>query len=291
MNSISWRHHYIPQFYLKGFTSPNGMFKIYDVKRKLFIKNGKDFSPESYFFEKNGNSWISESHSDDSSEKSFAKIDSKIAEIFKRINQPDAENKFNVDDDDIALLQLFVGVMYWRNPANYNEIERIIDRKKLADIGFEIKSTTNKPIDIDSIEKRIKKDKNFAKMMKFWFPNISYPEIFNCNTPLHIMPFPEGFPSVCNDNPILVRDPDTFRVYNDDFIFPINNTKIFIRGKKLKRFTATVKIEIDMLMYKQAVKYVSCTDEKYLEHLDSLYENHYKSITVLRNRIFNQILE
>ena len=28
MNQISWRHHYIPMFYLKGFTSKSGKFKI-----------------------------------------------------------------------------------------------------------------------------------------------------------------------------------------------------------------------------------------------------------------------
>lgn len=51
----SWRHHYLPQFYLKGFTNENGTFKIYDVTQGKFLKDGKEFSPASYFFEKNAN--------------------------------------------------------------------------------------------------------------------------------------------------------------------------------------------------------------------------------------------
>ena len=44
--NISSRHHYIPQFYLRGFTNESGNFKIYDVQQKRFIKNGKDFYPK-----------------------------------------------------------------------------------------------------------------------------------------------------------------------------------------------------------------------------------------------------
>ena len=52
LNQISWRHHYIPQFYLNGFTSSKGKFKIFDVEKRSLVRSGKDFSTRSFFFEK-----------------------------------------------------------------------------------------------------------------------------------------------------------------------------------------------------------------------------------------------
>jgi hypothetical protein len=290
MNQISWRHHYIPQFYLNGFTSKDGKFKIYDIQKKDFIKKGKDFSPESYFFEEDGNAMITENGSTDFIEEYFKKIDGKAAEVFNRINKSSSIEKYNINDDDIAMLQYFIGIMYWRIPTNYDEIRSIIDQKKLKELGLILKNKNNETSDDTELENRLKKDVNFFKAMKFHFPIISYPEIFNCKTPLHIKPIPDGLPLICSDNPIICRNPDTFRVYSDDFIFPLTSTKLFIRGEKIIDFMSTVKIEIDLLTYKQAKKYVSCTDERYLTELDKMFLKSNKNLNDLRFSIFKQIL-
>jgi len=291
MESVSWRHHYIPQFYLNGFTSSNGKFKIYDVEKNKFVQNGKEFSPISYFFEIDANTLISSSDKDDHLEKKYSQIDDRIAKIFHKIDKSTADEKFNINADDIAQLQYFVSVMYWRMPANYNEVKSIIHRKELRELGLILKKTGEALISAEEMEMKIKEDANFFKMMKFWFPNISYPELFDCKTPLHIIPFIEGFPSICSDNPVICRDPEYFQVYKDDFIMPINNTKVFMRGEKLKKPDGVVKIMIDTLIYKQAKKYVCCTDERYIHHLDTLYEKHFNDLSKLRNLIFEQVFE
>ena len=291
MESISWRHHYLPKFYLKGFTSVNGHFKIYNVVKNKFIQNGKEFSPESYFFEIDANTLINSIEKDDLIEKEYSQIDDRVAKIFQKINNSTAKEKFNINDEDIALLQYFVSVMYWRIPVNYNEVKSIIQRKDLKELGLILKRTNEATISTAEIEKKIKKDENFFKMMKFWFPNISYPELFECRTPLHIHHFVEGFPSICSDNPVISRNPETFQVYKDDFIMPINNTKVFMRGKKFTKLGTSVKFMIDTLIYKQAKKYVCCTDESYISHLDTLYENHFKDINELRRLTFKVIFE
>lgn len=290
MNQISWRHHYIPQFYLNGFTSINGHFKIYDVQKKDFIKNGKDFYPESFFFEKDGNSMITENGKADFIEDSFKKMDSKAAEVFNRINNSTSKEKFNIDEKDIALLQYFIGIMYWRIPTNFDEIKNIVESKRFKEIGLKVVNLEGEIIDDSEFEKRLKTNDNFFKAMKFYFPCISYPEIFNCKTHLHIIPTSQGLPSICSDNPIICRNPETFRVYSDDFIFPLTSTKLFIRGEKLIDFMNTVRIEIDLLTYKQAKKYVSCTDEKYIEELEKMYQKSNKNLDDLRFSIFKQIL-
>lgn len=278
---------------MKGFASEQGKFKIFDVKKGSFVRNGKDFSPEAYFFEKNGNT-LSSSHGSNTDflEDSYARRDSRIAEIFQRINSSTANDNFSLTDDHIALLQHFVGIMYWRIPANFEEVKAIVTRKKLKDLGLIIQNTsTNEPLENSEFEEKLKRDPNFFKAMRSHFPDISFPEIFDCHTPLHVMPFPSGLPSICSDNPIVCKDPEAFRVYSDDFIFPINSTKLFIRAGKLKEFYTSVKIYVDMIIFKQAKMYVSCTDEKYIDELNNLYDKHFTDLNQVRNRLFDSMFE
>lgn len=290
MNNISWRHHYIPQFYLKGFTNENGSFKIFDVERQRFVKNGKDFFPESFFFEKEANTMIGKNGKTDFQELKYQEQDSKAAKIFNKIKNSPREANYDINDDDIAFLQFYLGVMYWRNPTNYEEIEFLIEKKRLKQIGIVTKDSNANTIDDLEYENRIKSNPSFFKLMKLWFPMVSYPEVFECKTPIHIFPFPNGLPSLCGDNPIISRYPTTFRVYTDDFIFPISSTKILIRGERLIPMMSSVKIELDLLIYKQSKKYVCCTSEDYLEKLDWLYSRNYENLDQLRFSIFKQIL-
>lgn len=287
----SWRHHYIPQFYLNGFLSSNNTFKIYDVEKCHFIKNGMDVYPRSYFFEKGGNTLSNEEGSSDIIESNYAKLETKVSDIFNRINSNSAINKFGINDYDIAALQHFVGMMYWRNPTNYKEIKDIIKSKTLRNLGLILKDKSGSSIEDDEIENRIKENHNFFTIMKFWFAMVSYPETISCNTPLHIISLQPGLPSVCSDNPIICKNPDTFRVYTDDFILPLNNTKLFIRGELSQLCMTSVKVEIDCLIFKQARKYVSCTDEIYINMLNELYENNYRDLNELRMSIFRQVFK
>ena len=286
----SWRHHYIPQFYLNGFTSKDGKFKIYDIQKKDFIKKGKDFPPESYFFEKDGNTMITDNGSTVFIEESFQRKETKAAEVFNRINKSSSIERYNVNDDDIAILKYFIGIMYWRNPTNDDEIKNIIDRKKLKELGLIFKNKNNETVDDTEFEEKLKKDVNFFKFMKLYLSSFLYPELFNCNTPVHIKTIPDGLPSICSDNPIICRNPDSFRVYTDDFIFPLTPTKLLIRGEKIIDCTIAVKIYIDLLTYKQAKKYVSCTDEKYLVELDKMFVKLNRNLNDLRFLIFKQLL-
>lgn len=167
MNETSWRHHYIPEFYLKGFTSISGKFKIYDVRKKQFKKDGQWFNPRSYFFEENANTLINSNEKGDLIEKRYSTIDDRIAKIFEKINKSTQKDKFGVSGDDIAQLQYFVSVMYRRIPTNYNEIKNIIKNKELKELGLIFKETKKPTISIEEMEEKIRQDENFFKMMKF----------------------------------------------------------------------------------------------------------------------------
>ena len=172
------------------------------------------------------------------------------------------------------------------------EIKDIVLSKELKDLGLFIKKIDNSSnVNITEFENKLKKDQNFFKMMKYWFPNISFPEIFDCSTPLHIIPFIKIFPAFCSDNPVISRNPSRFRVYADDFIFPLNETKVFFRGGKIKNLNGITKMLIDTISYKQALKFVSCTDEKYIEQLNQFYNKNFKDLEELRKITFEEVFE
>lgn len=123
-------------------------------------------------------------------------------------------------------------------------------------------------------------------------PLATYSTIFNCTSPLTIIPFPPQLPAICSDNPLILRHPDKLDIYNDDFILPLTKDKILIRTQKLKKMiVSNVKIEIDMLLVAQAKEYICCTDNRYISMLKSVFLNEYKTTDYLREAIFDKMIE
>lgn len=294
MNNLSWRHHYIPEFYLKGFANLNGSFKIYDIEKHSFKKNGKDYSPESHFFEKNGNTLFANDGADDFIEtKFYSQTDNRIAELFNKIKKSDADERFGLSEEDMPILQHFVSIMFWRIPSNYEQIKYLFKTKDLKEFGLSIKSReTGKEVYDESFENKLRNDPNIFKAMKHMLPYITFPRLFDCSTPLTIQTFPEQLPAICSDNPLIFEKSDFPDLYFDDFIFPMSHKHVLIRGKKIRDDVyTTIKVKIDLILLKQAKKYVSCTDQLYVELLNKLFNENYKSIDELKSEVFKELIE
>ncbi len=292
MDNISWRHHYIPQFYLQGFTNEQGLFKIYDVESSRFIKDGKWFSPESYFFERDGNAILIHNEKDDFLEKKYYKdIDQKIAELFNKIRLAKPGTNFGITDDDMPLFQYFVGILFWRLPQNYSRLNYLLKNTDLTKIGFSIKNQSGEIINNSEKGREIIQSPNVFKAMKFLLPNLLFPEILKCETPLHIHEMPKGLPSLCSDNPIIFEDSVLPNIYSDNFILPVTNRILFIRSNKINPNCETnIKIDIDLILLKQSKKYVSCTDELYIHMLNKYFECNYNSIEEVKKKVFSEII-
>lgn len=291
MKNTSWRHHYLPVFYLKGFTNETEKFLIYNVDKKGFIKNGKEFSPSSYFFKENANTWIKEGEKDDFLEtKFFSPFDDKISKLFDLIHTSSAENRFSVSEKDMPLLQNFVTLMYWRLPHREKEIEKMINKDGLKAFALSIQTKDGKKNDkTKEFEEKFKKDSEFKKSLHFVMSMVDTVKMINCRTPLTIQPFIEGLPHVCSDNPVLFENKLNPKVYEDDFIFPMSGNMFFIRAKRTEGFSLVFKLMVDTLVFKQAIKYVCFTDERYYHSLNEFYEKHFNSVSELRIKIFEYL--
>lgn len=295
MENKSWRHHYLPVFYLEGFTNKNNQFKIYNVHKKSFVKEGKEFSPKSYFFEKDGNTITKVGIKDDFLENRFySNMDNKIALILKKINHPDStlQNRFQVDESHMPALNHFVSLMYWRLPHNKKEIDRILDESELSDFGLSVRNKYDvRDEDCIKVENRIKNDPEFRKGFKFYMSLIDSVKGINYRTPYTILPSPTELPALCSDNPVIFRKEKFPDVFKDDYIMPLSRDKIFFRKKNGKPFNMfQLKLMVDSLILKQAIKYVSCTDDKYISMLNNYFDSNYNSTRDLREQIF-QLLD
>lgn len=292
MKNKSWRHHYLPIFYLKRFTNDSGLFKIFDVQKDHFLKEGKFFSPRSHFFERNANTFLGEDgeSSTDFLETSFyAKIDQQISRLLDIIDSSNSTSRYGVDENDMPILQHFINVMYWRLPHRKIDIEYLLRCNDLNAFGITLK---NKDESTDEktkeLENKLKNNPEFRKGLRYAFASADTARFTNCNTPLTIQPTP-GEPFLCSDNPVLFEKKLFPKIYEDDFIFPLTGSKLFIRANRTSGYHYMFKIWVDILIYKQAVKYVSCTDEKYIDILEEHLNKHFQNVDELRSTVFDII--
>jgi hypothetical protein len=291
MTNTSWRHHYLPVFYLKGFTNKSDKFLIFDVDKGHFIKNGQEFSPSSYFFKKDANTWIKDGEKDDFLErKFFTPFDNRISKLLDQIHSSNADNRFSVSEKDMPLLQNFVNLMYWRLPHRDKEIEKLIDSEGLKAFALSIQTKEGQQNnETKKIEKRIKQDPEFKKGLHFIMSMVDTVKMIECSTPLTIQPFVDGLPHVCSDNPVLFENEISPKVYKDDFVFPMSGNMFFIRANRTEGFSPVFKLMVDTLVFKQAVRYVSFTDERYFHSLNEFYNKHFNSVSELRSFIFRYL--
>lgn len=287
-NKISWRHHYLPVFYLKGFTKESGLIKIFDVEKKEFIKNGKEFSPESYFFQKKGNTIITpDNEESDFLENFYSHFDNNIAKLISKINSSDHTTRHNVDENDMPVLNHFVSLMYWRLPHRKEELKTLIKNNELEFLGL---SFYNKDGTINKeFGEELKNSPVFLTTFKYYNSLMDSVRGVNCRTPYSILNKYHELPYLCSDNPVIFENDFCPNVYEDDYMFPLSGTRIFLRAPRIERFDPYMWMLVDLLIYKQAVKYVGCTNEKYIEILESNFEKYNFTLQELKTEIFKRI--
>src|ERR1700761_8388157 len=129
----SRRHHFLPEFYLKGFTNTQGKFAVYDVQRGSIKKNW--YAPKSHFFVFDHNSMEINGFLTDVPEQAFSIIDSRMSAVFNKLQGYPGVPKLTVDE--MVGLWYFLSNLFWRNPENDSRFEKTVD---IAAARVQIKS-------------------------------------------------------------------------------------------------------------------------------------------------------
>ena len=175
--SISKRHHYIPQFLIKGFVSDDKKLSVFDRKENVFLASRK--SPKQVFYEWNRNLFEKDGEKTDFVEKLFSNTENKFAPAYTRIINKIGKgtNKYV----DLFHMIHYLGTLYNSLPQNDIKISKYVQNSNFKDLGFSIKSkNTNKGVSQEEIEKlqiRFKSDLAFEQLIKLWKGITDYLEV------------------------------------------------------------------------------------------------------------------
>ena len=123
MRNTARNHHYVPQFYLKGFSDPNlqneQLHVIDKVDRRRFVTIPRNIASQRDF-----NRINLPDHSIDEIERHLAQIESRVAPVLISIAET---GTLPEDDIDMAYLSVFVAILSANNPQIRN---RLINRDR-----------------------------------------------------------------------------------------------------------------------------------------------------------------
>lgn len=264
----SFKHHYLPVFYLKGFTDEKGQYYVYDKETgKIFISN-----PTNTFYEKHRNtgSIVSqingETETSDLPETMVTHFDNKAAFIINKLRKTTAEDNA-LQPEVLYELMMFIHSIFWRTPANDGLREHIISQSSFKDLGFGIFDREgNRSVNTEEMMKGIDL---FQKIYPVLLPLTSFIngnykadwkdwKLFYSSNDVHIV----------SDNPVMYKDMTSFSGLQHNIIFPVSSKIFLISSPQYPaEFKFTFPFMIDLYLFATAKRFVACKHKEYLEYL------------------------
>ena len=130
--TVSKRHHYIPQFYLKGFTNELGEYYLFD-KEKNEIRKSK---PINSFFENKRNMAFVKDEEFVLLEDMYARYDGRTAQYIDELKNMTKQN-FTLKPDTLAYLKIFIPQLFGRIPINDVILDVLIDNSSFKEMRFD----------------------------------------------------------------------------------------------------------------------------------------------------------
>ncbi|MDD4429358.1 MAG: DUF4238 domain-containing protein [Paludibacter sp.] len=283
----SWRHHYLPQFYIKGFCDENGTITVYNKQYRKFEKK----SPKYIFFEANRNTFFDAlGNQGDTLEKLYGYLESTIS--------PHLNNAINNTTGvmEVETLRNLIFLAYltkWRNPQYDESFEDLKENYTIDDLGLGLIANGEK-LDIE-LEEFFLSDLSqeckrlFLSIQPFRFKD-DYKVIFK-----NSFIIPSSAPCLLGDCPFLEANIDGDRVF-EDFIFPISQNQRLVYSNRINKYEfveycknneskACDFIQLfstvnDLTTFYLSEKYVACANEEYLKDIVAKFDDFKKLYNV-----------
>lgn len=296
----SWRHHYLPQFYIKGFCDENEKITVYNKQYKKFEKK----SPKYIFFEANRNTFSDTlGNQGDILEKLYADLESMISpHLMDAINNTTGE----MSVDTLRNLIFLAYLTKWRNPQYDEFFKNLKDIFTIDDLGLGLMADGKRVnveleefflSDLSQESKRL-----FLSIQPFRFKD-DYKIIFK-----HSFIIPSSTPCLLGDCPFLEANFDNGKVF-EDFIFPISKNQRLVYSDRISKydfleyyknnesmacdFIHLFSTMNNLATFHLSEKYVACADEEYLKKIVNAYndliENQQYNVNNLPLQVFSAL--
>lgn len=273
---MSWRHHYIPQFYLEGFYE-NKRFAVYNKSTGRF---NKILQPaKTVMFENYRNIISINGIKTDAIESLYAKLDTNFSDLFKIIQKKEYPYDL-LSTDGIRLLRQYIAIQFWRTPLTDPFVDNFIANLDL--------SIFPSPIFING--KKMGESNEFKSLLqkqdfRFYFRCFFLPLIFGAHHvteeevshwTIYDVENPQIWSKhIVGDHPIIFNGLESVLLFNKDLIFPLSRSRILVRrknGRPASELPPDFSSKISSLIFAQSQKYIVGPDKQYIHDIKTLFE-------------------
>jgi len=212
--------HYIPKFYLKGFTDKQGVLWVFEKFKAVRPSKPKEEAhrPDYYTHTERG-------ERNDDAEDALKVIESKVAPVIRKLANP----QYDLTPENASSLILFVAIMFARVPSWRENVDKIIgkvmkdghlklaqDKERFHKSCADMEKVTGKPLKLDYEELRqyvLKGEFEVVQASKAY----NLRSMFECafmlaaelgNFSYQVYYPPEGKVFVTSDSPVFTVQPD-----------------------------------------------------------------------------------
>jgi len=287
--TLSQRHHYIPEFLIKGFTGKDNKIAVYnkiDDKLEPIRK-----SPKQVFFEWNRNTFNINGEDTDFVEGLYQLVENQFAPIYNRIIGHTDSLKYSVQE--IYHLIFFIGFIHWRVPDRDKEMSEFVKNATNKDLFFTVRNKKTNQEASQELYNRILNEPAFIEGSKIIMAIRDYLST-DLETKLNNWKIYYASGDVqlhlLGDNPVILREQNESNVLQTELIFPLSKgvTVFHTNGKAIKELSPEQVLKIDILTFLQSNKFVCGQNGDYLYTIAQLaktYQNE-KQIEILKEEVF-----
>lgn len=281
---MSIKHHYLPQFYLKGFVNKDE--KLHYCRKQY--ETYRDSSTAGIYYENNLNNIDFGKYGQIDLEKDFFfEKDNRYALAFS-----DMRNKYGYDINAMPLqtkadIVEFVLGLYWRVPKGYSHVNELIDNDGLLTGDLQLyNSKTNKyckdediPDIISDIKSKIENQK--AIMPQFYVENVRKHDWQMLNDKFYI--WETSKPMIIGDIPYIPIKSECKRgKILEEFIIPLDRNHLLVYAlDKPTFFEENLYQAINLSIIDGASEKISCNDIDFLKNEMKFAKNRIERLKIL----------
>lgn len=263
----SWRHHYIPQFLINGFTNSDGKLFIYDKKNDK-IRN-KQLPPKSIFFEEDRNTVeITENlQSSIIEDKLLAERDNKTSKVVNYYQNEELSN-IEMRSDDAAIMLFLMIDLFWRIPKTDFAFEDLMERSEIVAKGIDPEKLRNDPT-WRKLQRSGMFKHHIEEIVNFGNKGTKHYNIHQSDKPIFLI----------GDYPFVLRNKSSkFRDFDDtDILFAISSTRLYSSlMERSRKFSDPDFYSYNAAIINQSVRYVASGNLDVLENSIKLQKEFYK---------------
>lgn len=291
---LSDRHHYIPQFILKGFANDEGRLAVYDRKTKRLWKNPA--SPKQVFFKDGRNTFNIKGNATDFIEQLYQFVDDKFAVIYQKLTLD--EGYINPSHEDLVQLALFSGLLYWRVPKTDEENVAYVNASDHKTLRFKVLNKDTGDEASADLYKQIKNEPAFIESYRMARPlmdMIRMAESFDLQHWRISKSANNQGKSLIGDNPLILMDGNLSNIFKEHLILPLssNHGVQHLPGCRLKQIHPKLMVTIDMLTFLQSELFVCGNDSDYLlaiAEMASKFDDKPHLVAIIKAELFANLL-